>query len=1354
MAGSFDAQNGPDLPAMLCSEAGLHRTKDDTDPRCDPRLRGAHATSGELGAQGRAPNVLDGAEPAHVPLRSQTTKCTDRAGVERDAILWSTWPERAPAGAYPTPVPGYYDPQNFDTVDAEGEVPQSGRWHSASRAAYIHGWAVDANEVGTHDADAWTGNSETGVDHVWVRKRNFNAAIDRFDVELPDGWDRLGTAGVSAHAYAGAPLVYTRHAYDVASTDAGDVGLAPSTPPSTHYTHALNAYATTEQTGKCIKVTPRFKTDNVPIVQIATVADPDHPNYFDPTANGFEAPVQHMPVCSDHTEDDLAFYIVVAPRETGDLQCGVVGNQPLPDHGLAPYAAPTPRYLRSDAFWGAVEYSRANYLGLYPPVDLPGLFASQQAWRTMRMIPEKPDLALPTTATTLTITGAQTSAADCSSTSGQCVDTPTTTNPLPRVLYNDAARSDGSGHADLMLFCHTAKPGEYDGAGGTAGTDVEPRVVEAFDVRVTMGASDNTYDQTSPEATRLRGPTLGGYPGAAASGLWQPADVQDFHSDAVPGILTADLEHACGPLSAAEGMRDTGTSEYTTAAGGTDSLGDWSGFRCPGALHPDAGRCERVDTGSGASAGFVSLRFRGGVFDGPPGVPDRCATTNAPNANNVKPRLAEMLHQVRVGLDTRMMTPHPLWPEPPTVSHTNIYGTYLADVGRHAVVMPGRPLHPGEEFEVVWWRTWPNTGSAIAAMGVRREVWLEHVVPMHIDPTYQSTTAFPRFMHPTMDNCVMFPDYPQWSADWTTSSKSGFGAYNFYFPDASERPAGCLVGFEPFEDSIFKECLSYYASYALSADIDYSQFTSEYSAAVDPQPDWWDDGPSRWAETNEMFRFATCKFRVREDALTRTGVSHVDAPVVSFELVEEINAGNAVGLDNYFPECFDWRRGEGATSASALSERQSPSYRGCEVRIVPPVPAETETCFYSTIETDYMRTVQDVNGESTSAPAESRAYTLSQRAVNCIKATGDPGVSPPPPSPPSPPPPPPGQQPRRCTYEGENSWYNLYATSYCASRTDEVACETYSATHSRNYGDATWYLDSCWDYTEEYTSEYGNTAYPPDMYYTRRKICEWDAGSGSCNSRGSLGSDALKVWYSNDNYAASVNVRPLCQHFDEAGCPTSHGCTLVDVGDVDPWPIQSSCPSFSPPPSPPPPSPPWYVALGYGRRLAAARRLEVTPDASLTGRLRTERLRYLNGTRGPIGDADGDTWIRAQVLARHAARQRAVSPPTPPPSPPSPPLPPYSPLTTLAPFDHVVLPSGRACSFDALTRQPTQTECAAIAAELGKVFEVYDHPTGALHEESGCMSWTTHHEGAMEFIVNAQEHPCPASADVTHCAST
>ena len=64
-------------------------------------------------------------------------------------------------------------------------------------------------------------------------------------------------------------------------------------------------------------------------------------------------------------------------------------------------------------------------------------------------------------------------------------------------------------------------------------------------------------------------------------------------------------------------------------------------------------------------------------------------------------------------------------------------------------------------------------------------------------------------------------------------------------------------------------------------------------------------------------------------------------------------------------------------------------------------------------------------------------------------------------------------------------------------------------------------------------------------------------------------------------------------------------------------------------------------------------------------------------------------------------------------------------------------------------RQPTRTECAVVAAELGKVFEVYDHPTGAMHEESGCMSWTTHHHYAVEFIVNAQEHPCPASADVT-----
>ena len=63
--------------------------------------------------------------------------------------------------------------------------------------------------------------------------------------------------------------------------------------------------------------------------------------------------------------------------------------------------------------------------------------------------------------------------------------------------------------------------------------------------------------------------------------------------------------------------------------------------------------------------------------------------------------------------------------------------------------------------------------------------------------------------------------------------------------------------------------------------------------------------------------------------------------------------------------------------------------------------------------------------------------------------------------------------------------------------------------------------------------------------------------------------------------------------------------------------------------------------------------------------------------------------------------------------------------------------------------QPTYRQCALIGISLGRVFEFYDHPTGALHEESGCMSWTTHHEYALEFIVNAQEHPCPASADVT-----
>jgi hypothetical protein len=260
-----------------------------------------------------------------MPLRLQTTTCTDNDGQERDAIVWSTYPEREkpPGPDNPTTAtPTYWDTQRGEWVAADPrETTASASWDTFNRPAYIHGWAVSSVEVDSLDAEAWEGASEScnHVNHIWARKRNFNAMIERFDIEHPDGWDKLGTAA----GYSGPPLVYESINYDPATHDPAESVLFGAAGLKVH---ALRAYATTEQTGKCIKVKPVFKSDPVPIVRL---------NGLD----GFDeatAPTEvNMNVCADVDSEAFAFYVVIAPRELGELQCGIVNNHELPSGGAS-----------------------------------------------------------------------------------------------------------------------------------------------------------------------------------------------------------------------------------------------------------------------------------------------------------------------------------------------------------------------------------------------------------------------------------------------------------------------------------------------------------------------------------------------------------------------------------------------------------------------------------------------------------------------------------------------------------------------------------------------------------------------------------------------------------------------------------------------------------------------------------------------------------------------------------------------------------------------------------------------------------------------------------------------------------
>ena len=129
--------------------------------------------------------------------------------------------------------------------------------------------------------------------------------------------------------------------------------------------------------------------------------------------------------------------------------------------------------------------------------------------------------------------------------------------------------------------------------------------------------------------------------------------------------------------------------------------------------------------------------------------------------------------------------------------------------------------------------------------------------------------------------------------------------------------------------------------------------------------------------------------------------------------------------------------------------------------------------------------------------------------------------------------------------------------------------------------------------------------------------------------------------------------------------------------------------------------------------------------------------------RAKLVDLTGAVITRAlQPTVRHA---RSLVPP--PSSPPG--LPPLAPPL---PLEYFAIGRGETCESastpGSALREPTLHECREIAEQANAVFELYDHPTGALHEESGCLEWKTHDLQAVEFIVNDATHPCPQSEDV------
>ena len=590
----------------------------------------------------------------------------------------------------------------------------------------------------------------------------------------------------------------------------------------------------------------------------------------------------------------------------------------------------------------------------------------------------KPDIAIPATATTLALTGT----AYCDSDSGHCVDAPTLTHPLPRELHHSPTNySDASATADLMFYCHTAKAGTFTSTPGsffwTPGTDVQGRVVDAFDVRIIMGAADNTYDQTSSPNKRLRGPTLGTYTGGMQSGLWKPPNIlhaADFTIAGVPYAKHNDnIGYGCGILDPEDDTSTSRTTKYTTSDGGTADLGDWSGFLCLGGQHSDSGKCEHTNPDD---LSHVALRLRGGAFAST-GTMDRCAT--APPRVGSQPRLAEALHQVRIGVDTRMMTPPVRWPEP----------QYVYNQGKSILVAPSRPLHPGEEFEITFWRSWPSTnGFVIAASQYEMHSWFEHVIPAY--GGYQMGYwggDVPIHWGKEGSHCTLYPDYP----DWTTHFSDAGGVTNDMLtphPPEEHWSPYCLDNSVPLEQRILDRCFDSHMTVTIPADEIHWDLSSGRTPYTSIQP-------NDYTNVQDQFRWFTCKYRVRDDALTHTGVAHDElvVPVMKWISTAEISRGNIQYMSDIVPECYDAERDETPYPTDSQTQEQleaarfDESYTGCKIRIVAKTPDNTETCFYNTVETDYLRTVANAGGSA----VETKAHTVSQRSVNCIKATGSSG---------------------------------------------------------------------------------------------------------------------------------------------------------------------------------------------------------------------------------------------------------------------------------------------------------------------------------------------------------------------------
>ena len=198
--------------------------------------------------------------------------------------------------------------------------------------------------------------------------------------------------------------------------------------------------------------------------------------------------------------------------------------------------------------------------------------------------------------------------------------------------------------------------------------------------------------------------------------------------------------------------------------------------------------------------------------------------------------------------------------------------------------------------------------------------------------------------------------------------------------------------------------------------------------------------------------------------------------------------------------------------------------------------------------------------------------------------------------------------------------------------------------------------------------------------------------------------------------------------------------TLADISptgdatapfDPDHYPFNYYCDDRSAQPTQP------YARLRVVAPPSGSRRLQQRRALAYVGD-------YIRPNVAPTGEKRLPPTGRAKVIADFVAAVRAMREPLlgaffSPPPPPAP----AQPL-----IDFFAIGPGDACS-EYRAYEPTRSQCALIANSTDKVFEVYDHPTGELHDESGCMSWTTHHAYAVEYIVNDARVDCPRRAEVT-----